>query len=67
MAVDYGFFEALTGPMKAAGQIQAQRDQQKMQQFRHPLLLHQGLLGILQVGIHLHGQIAHKCQEHGKS
>ena len=34
MAVDYGFFEALTGPMKAAGQIQAQRDQQKMQQFQ---------------------------------
>ena len=34
MAVDYGFFEALTGPMQAAGQIQAQRDQQKMQQFQ---------------------------------
>ena len=34
MAVDYGFFEALTGPRKAAGQIQAQRDQQKMQQFQ---------------------------------
>ena len=34
MAVDYGFFEALTGPLKAAGQIQAQRDQQKMQQFQ---------------------------------
>ena len=32
MAIDYGFFEALTGPMQAAGQIQAQRDQRKMQQ-----------------------------------
>lgn len=27
--VDYGFWEALTGPMKAAGDIQAQRDAQK--------------------------------------
>jgi len=34
MAVDYGFFEALTGPMQAAGQIQAQRDQRKMQEFQ---------------------------------
>ena len=34
MAVDYGFFEALTGPMKAAGQIQAQRDQRKLQEFQ---------------------------------
>ena len=34
MAVDYGFFEALTGPMQAAGQIQAQRDQRKLQEFQ---------------------------------
>ena len=26
MGIDYGFFEALTGPMKAAGQIQQNRD-----------------------------------------
>ena len=35
MGLDYGFFEALTGPMQAAGQIQQNRDQialQKMQQ-----------------------------------
>lgn len=32
MALDYGFFEALTGPMQAAGNIQAQRDAQAMQQ-----------------------------------
>ena len=32
--VDYGFFEALTGPMQAAGQIQQQRDQRKMQEFQ---------------------------------
>ena len=34
MAIDYGFFEALTGPMQAAGQIQAQRDQRKLQEFQ---------------------------------
>ena len=35
MGIDYGFFDALTGPMKAAGQIQQNRDAvalQKMQQ-----------------------------------
>ena len=35
MGIDYGFFEALTGPMQAAGQIQQNRDAialQKMQQ-----------------------------------
>ena len=32
--VDYGFWEALTGPMKAAGDIQAQRDAQKAQQLQ---------------------------------
>tara|TARA_R110000765_G_scaffold27979_2_gene67765 strand:+ start:557 stop:2608 length:2052 start_codon:yes stop_codon:yes gene_type:complete len=34
MAIDYGFFESLTGPMQAAGQIQQQRDAQKMQQLQ---------------------------------
>jgi len=34
MAVDFAFFEALTGPMQAAGQIQAQRDQRKQQEFQ---------------------------------
>tara|TARA_R100000458_G_C8268963_1_gene243776 strand:+ start:235 stop:2292 length:2058 start_codon:yes stop_codon:yes gene_type:complete len=34
MAIDYGFFEALTGPMQAAGQIQQQRDAQKAQQLQ---------------------------------
>ena len=32
MAPDYGFFEALTGPIQMAGNIQAQRDAQAMQQ-----------------------------------
>tara|TARA_R110002051_G_scaffold292758_1_gene357654 strand:+ start:3069 stop:5129 length:2061 start_codon:yes stop_codon:yes gene_type:complete len=31
---DYGFFEALTGPMKAAGDIQANRDAKKMQELQ---------------------------------
>ena len=34
MGIDYGFFEALTGPMKTAGAIQDNRDQQKMQQLQ---------------------------------
>tara|TARA_R100000900_G_scaffold11175_2_gene10135 strand:- start:1038 stop:3065 length:2028 start_codon:yes stop_codon:yes gene_type:complete len=34
MAVDYGFFEALTGPMQAAGAIQNNRDAQKMQELQ---------------------------------
>ena len=32
MAIDYGFFEALTGPIQAAGQIQQQRDALALQQ-----------------------------------
>tara|TARA_B100000519_G_scaffold203419_1_gene226530 strand:+ start:9160 stop:11220 length:2061 start_codon:yes stop_codon:yes gene_type:complete len=32
--VDYGFFEALTGPMQAAGRIQEMRDQRKLQEFQ---------------------------------
>ena len=32
MAPDYEFFEALTGPIQMAGNIQAQRDAQAMQQ-----------------------------------
>jgi len=31
---DYGFFEALTGPMQAAGDIQGQREKRKMQQMQ---------------------------------
>ena len=32
--VDYGFFEALTGPMQSAGAIQQSRDKQKMQELQ---------------------------------
>jgi len=34
MGIDYGFFDALTGPMKAAGDIQANRDARAMQQMQ---------------------------------
>ena len=34
MGIDYGFFEALTGPMKTTGAIQDNRDKQKMQQLQ---------------------------------
>tara|TARA_R110001632_G_scaffold5934_2_gene24089 strand:+ start:16272 stop:18293 length:2022 start_codon:yes stop_codon:yes gene_type:complete len=34
MAVDYGFFKALTGPMKQAGAIQANRDARAMQEMQ---------------------------------
>lgn len=34
MGLDYGFFDALTGPMKAAGDIQANRDARAMQQMQ---------------------------------
>jgi len=34
MGVDYGFFKALTGPMKEAGAIQANRDAQAMQKMQ---------------------------------
>ena len=34
MAIDYGFFNALTGPMKAAGDIQANREARALQQLQ---------------------------------
>ena len=34
MGLDYGFFNALTGPMKAAGDIQANRDARAMQRMQ---------------------------------
>ena len=34
MALDYGLFEALTGPMQAAGNIQSNRDAQRLQQLQ---------------------------------
>ena len=34
MALDYGFFEALTGPMQSAGAIQQNRDTQRMNELR---------------------------------
>ena len=34
MGLDYGFFDALTGPMKAAGDIQANRDARAMQRMQ---------------------------------
>ncbi len=34
MGIDYGFFDALTGPMKAAGDIQANRDARALQQMQ---------------------------------
>ena len=34
MAIDYGFFEALTGPMQTSGAIQQGRDRQRMQELQ---------------------------------
>jgi|21_taG_2_1085346.scaffolds.fasta_scaffold00346_3 hypothetical protein len=34
MGLDYGFFQALTGPMKAAGDIQANRDAKQLQELQ---------------------------------
>ena len=49
--VDYGFFEALTGPMQTAGAIQDNRDKAKLDQLR--LQQYQQLL-VLKKDAHLY-------------